>query len=275
LHVGRLSFSFDPHETWGLCAQASGIACDCIDCTNFRGAGEAAFSLRFLQLLRKLGIDPSKAAELFHDGAGGEAMTTQGWFHFVGHLENGADAWREVGEGAHALAPEPFPGIKSSEFTPLCSLVPRGFEGKPLVQLEFETCVPWVSVGSRRIPDLFESDIQGGRLLPPSSRAQKLLRVFWPKASINLILAGLFAASAFWAVLSPNSGCVFDGEPCISMGFWRLSALIGGPVAALAAVVAVGVRFGRHSPRTAVLWVAVPPLFMVGAVVANLIGAGA
>jgi len=50
---------------------------------------------------------------------------------------------------------------------------------------------------------------------------------------------------------------------------------LGGQVAALAAVVAVGVRIGRHSPRAAVLSVAVPPLFMVGAVVANLIGAGA
>jgi hypothetical protein len=92
--MGRLSFSFDPYDTRGLYAQVSGIACDCIDFTNFRVAGEVVFSLPFLQLLRKLGIDPSKAAELFHDGAGGEAMTTQGWVHVVGHLESGADAGR-------------------------------------------------------------------------------------------------------------------------------------------------------------------------------------
>ena len=143
--IGRWSIRFDPDLTRDLYTQASVIACECTDCSNFRAAGEAAFSLPFLHLLRQLGIDPAKPAELCHYGTSGESMPTQGWFHFVGSLEAGADAWRRVSNTTHNLDPEPFPGIKSIGFTSRLSQVPEAFKGQSLVQLEFGTTVQWVT----------------------------------------------------------------------------------------------------------------------------------
>jgi hypothetical protein len=72
-------------------------------------------------------------------------MPTQGWFHFVGHLDQGEDAWRPVGDSGYTLDAEPFPGIESIGFTTRLALVPETFEGQPLVQLEFEATIPWVT----------------------------------------------------------------------------------------------------------------------------------
>jgi hypothetical protein len=141
--VGRWTIRFDPDATRESYAKASAIDCDCTDCANFRAAGAAAFPEPFLHLLRQLGIDPAKPAELCHYGTSGESMPTQGWFHFVGQLVDGADAWQRVSETAHHLDAEPFPGMQSIGFTSRLSHVPEAFAGQPLVQLEFDTVVPW------------------------------------------------------------------------------------------------------------------------------------
>lgn len=143
--IGRWSIRFDPELTRQLYARASVMACECRDCANFRAAGEGAFSPPFLHLLHQLAIDPGKPAELCHCGSSGEAMPTQGWFHFVGHLDGGADAWQRTSETTHHLDAEPFPGMTSIGFTARLSQVPEPFQGLPLVQLEFEAIVPWVA----------------------------------------------------------------------------------------------------------------------------------
>jgi hypothetical protein len=143
--IGRWSIRFDPELTRELYAKTAGISCECADCLNFRAAGDLAFSPAFIHLLRQLGVEPGKPAELCHCGNSGESMPTQGWFHIVGFLESGRDAWQQTGENTHSLDPEPFPGIKSIGLTARLSQVPKPFEGLPLVQLEFETTVPWVT----------------------------------------------------------------------------------------------------------------------------------
>ena len=145
LQIGRWSVRCDPELTRQLYARTSAIACECADCANFRAAGEEAFPLPFLHLLQQFGIDSAKPAKLCHFGTSGEPMPTQGWFHFVGHLDGGADAWRQTNETTHSLDAEPFPGMKSAGFTARLSQVPAPFEGQPLVQLEFEAIVPWVT----------------------------------------------------------------------------------------------------------------------------------
>jgi hypothetical protein len=142
--VGRWAIRFDPDLTAKLYSQTGPFACDCTDCANFRAAGDQAFSPPFLFLLRQLGIDRSKPAELSHLGDTGQPMLTQGWFHFVGHLDAGADAWRQAGASTWHLEPEAFPGIKSVGFTSQIAQASEPFGEHPLVQLEFETTVPWV-----------------------------------------------------------------------------------------------------------------------------------
>jgi hypothetical protein len=98
------------------------------------------------------------------------------------------------------------------------------------------------------------------------------MRLFWPVASINLVLAALYLASALWVTFNPASGCTVDGQPCASAGPLALALYIGAPVAALALVVLIGVRLRRHSPRVAVAWVAIPPLLLVAAIALSLLG---
>lgn len=145
LKVGRWNIRVDPELTADIYGQTSMFACDCTDCANFRAAGERTFSLPFLHLLRQLGIDPLKPAELCHYGNSGEPMPTQGWFHFVGHLDGGRDAWKQTGDNTHILDSEPFLGMKSIGFTSRIEQAPETFSGYSLVQLEFETVVPWVT----------------------------------------------------------------------------------------------------------------------------------
>lgn len=145
VQVGRWSIRCNPDVNRQLYAKTPVISCECIDCLNFRAAGMDAFSPQFLQLLDQLGVDYGKPAELSHYGASGEPMFTQGWFHLVGHLDGGADAWCQTSANTHVLDPEPFPGIKSFGFTSRLSQVPEAFEGHPVIQLEFETTVPWVT----------------------------------------------------------------------------------------------------------------------------------
>ena len=102
--IGRWSIRFDAELTRQLYAHTPAITCKCTDCANFRAAGERAFPPPFLYLLQLLGIDPGKPAELCHYGTSGGPMPTQGWFHFVGHLEGGADAWRQTSETTHSLS---------------------------------------------------------------------------------------------------------------------------------------------------------------------------
>lgn len=99
------------------------------------------------------------------------------------------------------------------------------------------------------------------------------MRLFWPVASINLLLAALYLASALWVTFNPASGCTVDGQPCASAGPLALALYIGAPAAALALVVLIGVRIRRHSPRVAVAWVALPPVLLAGTVLARVAGA--
>ena len=140
--IGRWTVRFDPDLTASLYSRISPSECECTDCANFRAAGSRAFSAPFLFLLRQMGIDPSKPAALCHYGESGEAMPTSGWFHFVGHLDAGADAWKQSGPTTWHLDPEPFPGIKRIGFTSRISLASALFAEHSLVHGKPTTCAP-------------------------------------------------------------------------------------------------------------------------------------
>lgn len=101
------------------------------------------------------------------------------------------------------------------------------------------------------------------------------MRAFWPVASMSIALAVLYTLSALWVTFNPASGCTVDGQPCAAVGIAKLALSIGLPPLALLAVVLVGVRLRRHSPRAALAWVASPPMVIVAVVAAKVMGAGA
>jgi hypothetical protein len=103
-----------------------------------------AFPAEFIVLAEALGIDVAKPVELCHwcrEPSG--LYLTGGWFHFVGSILEGEDVlhW-SAGTGTYRFE-ELVLGLEFG-FSAQLALVPEVFHSAPLVQLEFQTRVPWV-----------------------------------------------------------------------------------------------------------------------------------
>jgi hypothetical protein len=144
--IGRWEIECEPERTADRYSELPlGSGCDCSDCRNFFSAIDLAFDTEFRELAESLGIDIRKPAELSHYGKEKSGPHyTGGWFHFVGHIRSGADAWTPRGENSWDQAFEKLNGKIELGFTNRVSLVRKPFEGDNLVQLEFGTRVPWV-----------------------------------------------------------------------------------------------------------------------------------
>ena len=127
--------------------QGSPADCSCFLCRNFAAAFEHAYPPPVRQLFETFGIDYQKAAEVYQTHRSDSGLHHYGgWFHFVGEIKSGADAWQQVGKDPNSFSGhlEPFNDRFSIGFTSRLDLVREPFQGKPLVQLEFATQVPWV-----------------------------------------------------------------------------------------------------------------------------------
>ena len=106
-----------------------------------------AYPRDFREIAEALGIDLSKPAELCHYGLPATPVRlTGGWFHVVGSMESGRDAWK--GDGPPSSA-------RTADFEKLASgaefgvhsdaqLVADVFKDAPLIQIEFLVNVPWL-----------------------------------------------------------------------------------------------------------------------------------
>jgi hypothetical protein len=143
--VGRWELDIDPVLTADCFARYPNDAlCDCSGCRNFRSLGEKAFPAPFLALAGQLGVDPGKPSELCHYGGPGELRLVHGWFHLVGSISSGRDAWRRINATSWTADTEPAFGLCGLGFTDRIELPPEAFKGLHIVQLEFKTKVPWV-----------------------------------------------------------------------------------------------------------------------------------
>ncbi len=122
-------------------AQGSPEECGCLPCRNFAAVRSLAYPSDALALFDRLGIDFRKEAEIWECGPLDSGLHLYGgFFHLVGVIESGADAFRS--DGAEDL--EPLTERFSLGFTSDVSLIRPPFVGQPLVQLEFMAQVPWV-----------------------------------------------------------------------------------------------------------------------------------
>jgi len=143
--VARWELDHDPALTARCYAQyVEASPCDCIFCRNVRAAADRAYPPLFLKLTQLLGIDWSKPSELCHYGELGKACSTHGWFHIVGTVVSGRDAWRQTSSTSWAGDLETYLDVAGLGFTSKLALVPKVFTGHSVVQLEFQTIVPWV-----------------------------------------------------------------------------------------------------------------------------------
>jgi hypothetical protein len=118
--------------------------CGCEDCQNFIAVRHKAYPFAALAIFARLGIDPVKEAEIWHthrDESGNHHYG--GFFHFVGVIESGKDA-KETVNGVGCFDLERSEGSFEFGFTSDAHLIPESFADKQLVQLEFQTLVPWV-----------------------------------------------------------------------------------------------------------------------------------
>jgi hypothetical protein len=110
-------------------------SCDCNGCRNFVAARSQIYPARFLELLEKLGIDPLKDAEAYHNARRGPGRHDYGgWFHFIGQLHGTSNpAVIDFGDGFTA------------SFGRASAPCLTAFRDMSLVQLDFHaTAVPWV-----------------------------------------------------------------------------------------------------------------------------------
>jgi len=106
-----------------------------------------AFSPAALELFERLGVDYKKPSEVYHNARLENGRHDYGgWFHFVGTIESGADALRPTGndpcQGTFEL--EPLGKDFMFGFSRCLDLVREPFRDHKLVQLEFNSELPWV-----------------------------------------------------------------------------------------------------------------------------------
>jgi hypothetical protein len=146
LDAGRWRLECDPGLTaTGYASLPIGSNCDCAGCRNFTAAMGHAFPEAFRAIAQQLGVELSKPAELTPNGREPSGLhVVGGWFHLVGRILDGADAWTDMGAGSLRGALESLvPGFEFG-FTSCLLLVREPFRSRPTVQLEFMTRVPWL-----------------------------------------------------------------------------------------------------------------------------------
>ena len=146
--IARWGIEFDPNATARCHEQAKiGWNCDCLPCRNFLALDKSAFSSAALDLLERLGVDYKKPAEVYHNARLENGLHNYGgWFHFVGKIESGADALKQIGdtpcEGTFEL--EQLGEHFQFGFSNCLGLVRESFRDQSLIQLEFSTNARWV-----------------------------------------------------------------------------------------------------------------------------------
>jgi hypothetical protein len=135
--IGPWRIAYDREATE---AAYSGItegaeACDCKGCLNYLAQRDDVLPAEALELLAKLGIDRLKEAEAYEMAGMGDPRPYRGWFHLFGEILEGpghTDS-RQVSP-TFELWFETVLGLPKGDF---------GDSGRPVLQLEFTTWLPW------------------------------------------------------------------------------------------------------------------------------------
>jgi hypothetical protein len=144
-NVARWRIDHDRPKTTQCYAQLPiGTGCDCNQCRNFDAAPGRTFPFEFTKLLETFCIDPIKPVELCHYcRESSDDYLTGGWFHLVGWIVSGEDVMFWANNSGTMRFEKLVCGVEFGFSTQL-SLVREFFDGQSLLQLEFQTRVPWV-----------------------------------------------------------------------------------------------------------------------------------
>jgi hypothetical protein len=110
--------------------------CNCDYCKNWAQTRSQILPANFQELLGQLGIPSDRECEVYQCAKLETGLHQYGgWYHFVGHVLNGER------EGSANIEFGSF----SVYFHSKPALLPQAFAGLPVVQLEFEAKIPWLS----------------------------------------------------------------------------------------------------------------------------------
>lgn len=143
LTIGRWRVEADTLATAAAYSQvkAGGAdACTCGDCQYYRAHRENIMPGRLREILQSLGIDYRREAETTCVDLRNGQVLYRGWFHFIGRVLDGADAWKGVSDKS---ATADFEDLDGFEFglTSRVALAPPAFPRDKLVQVEFSVTV--------------------------------------------------------------------------------------------------------------------------------------
>ncbi len=148
VNIGRWNLSCDREATrtaYSGVPKSSPESCGCEECLNFAAARDQAYPSEALAIFEQLGIDSRKEAETWRTHRDESGLHHySGFFHFIGFIESGRDAKRMIAEGSSTFDLELIGGYFEYGFTSDAALIPESFAGEEIVQLEFQTKVPWM-----------------------------------------------------------------------------------------------------------------------------------
>lgn len=125
-------------------------ACGCAPCRNFAAARQEVYPTDVMRLFDQLGIAHNREAEVYHTHRLVPGRHRYGgWFHFVGRIVSGSDAAKQITIKGKQVEAWSFDLEKVGAefevgFTQRIGLLRESFEGRPVVQLEFQAVAPWL-----------------------------------------------------------------------------------------------------------------------------------
>jgi hypothetical protein len=144
---GRWTLDGDPDATrvaYGSISQGSPEKCGCGPCLNFAASRETTYPPAFRQTLVDLGVSFDREAEIYHNCRLENGLHSYGgWFHFVGTIVSGADAFVPIDANSGTFDLHPVTDRFSSGVSVRTALVDRAFDSQVLLQLEFSANIPW------------------------------------------------------------------------------------------------------------------------------------
>jgi hypothetical protein len=145
---GRWELDCDPivtAEAYRAILSGAAEACGCAEWRNFVAARREIYPANVLSLFEDLGIAAGREAEVYHNCRVEPGLHNYGgWFHFVGGIEAGADASRQIAPNAWTYDLEKVTNRFELGFTSRIELLNKAFQGQLVTQLEFIAIAPWV-----------------------------------------------------------------------------------------------------------------------------------
>lgn len=131
-------------QTYGRISNSGADMCDCNDCKNYIAYRDKVFPNEVANLLEDLGIDYRKEVEVIsYEILPNGLHHIGGWFHFKGRVLAGKDYRILLPSGGHTFNLTPITNMFSIGFAEGSDMTL--FEEKTgLVQVEFDTYIPWV-----------------------------------------------------------------------------------------------------------------------------------